>query len=140
MEYVQKDVSKTVRILFPIIVTVIAGLVSPNSVALVGFLMFGNLIRECGVLDSLSETAQKVLANLVTSLLGLTIAARMNYEAFLTWQTIMILLLGLIAFIFDYDRRRFVCKINQSLLQEKNQSDDWCCRHLCFPDVIQSHS
>ena len=101
MEYVQKDVSKTVRILFPIIVTVIAGLVSPNSVALVGFLMFGNLIRECGVLDSLSETAQKVLANLVTILLGLTIAARMNYEAFLTWQTIMILLLGLIAFIFD---------------------------------------
>lgn len=101
MNYIQKDVSKTTRILFPIIVTIIAGIVAPKSVALVGFLMFGNLIRECGVLGSLSETAQKVLANLITLLLGITIAARMNYQAFLTWQTLMILLLGLFAFVFD---------------------------------------
>lgn len=101
MDYVQKDVSKTTRILFPIAITVIAGLVAPDSVALVGFLMFGNLIRECGVLNSLSETAQKVLANLITIFLGITIALRMQYTEFLTAQTLLILGLGLVAFIFD---------------------------------------
>ena len=101
MSYEQSDVSKTTRILFPIIVTVIAGLVAPSSVALVGFLMFGNLIRECGVLDSLGETAQKVLANLVTIFLGITIATRMNGVDFLKWQTLLILGLGLVAFVFD---------------------------------------
>ena len=101
MPYEQKDVSKTTRILFPILITVITGLVSPRSVALIGFLMFGNLIRECGVLDNLSETAQKVLANLVTLFLGITIAARMQADAFLNPQTLMILGLGLVAFVFD---------------------------------------
>ena len=94
-------VTKATRILFPIVVTIVAGVVSPRSVALIGFLMFGNLIRECGVLNSLSETAQKALANLITLLLGLTVAARMQAEAFLNPQTLMILGLGLIAFIFD---------------------------------------
>ncbi|MBQ5884605.1 MAG: sodium ion-translocating decarboxylase subunit beta, partial [Clostridia bacterium] len=89
------------RILFPIIITVIAGLVAPDSVALVGFLMFGNLIRECGVLNSLSETAQKVLANLVTILLGITVATNMNAEKFLRKETFIILGLGLVAFVFD---------------------------------------
>lgn len=101
MDYVQKDVSKTTRILFPIVITVIAGLVAPASVALVGFLMFGNLIRECGVLNSLSETAQKVLANLITIFLGITIALRMNAAEFLAPETLLILGLGLVAFIFD---------------------------------------
>ncbi len=101
MNYEQKDVSKLTRILFPIIVTVVAGLVAPSSVALVGFLMFGNLIRECGVLDSLGETASKTLANLVTIFLGITIATRMKGEDFLQWQTLLIMGLGLIAFIFD---------------------------------------
>ena len=101
MQYVQKEVSKTTRILFPIIITVIAGLVAPSSVALVGFLMFGNLIRECGVLNSLSETAQKVLANLITIFLGITIALRMQAAEFLAVDTLLILGLGLIAFIFD---------------------------------------
>ncbi|MDO4566481.1 MAG: sodium ion-translocating decarboxylase subunit beta [Oscillospiraceae bacterium] len=101
MDYKEVGVSKLTRILFPITVTVIAGIFSPRSVALVGFLMFGNLVRECGVLKSLSETAQNVLANLVTLLLGLTVAARMTAEAFLNWRTLMILGLGLIAFIFD---------------------------------------
>ncbi len=71
------------------------------SAPLIGFLMFGNLIRECGVLDSLSETAQKVLANLVTLLLGLTIATKMQAEYFLTVETLLIIALGLFAFIFD---------------------------------------
>ena len=101
MEYNPQSVSKTTRILFPILVTVIAGLAAPASVSLVGFLMFGNLLRECGVLDGLSETAQKVLANLVTLLLGLTVAFSMKAEAFLELQTLMILGLGLVAFMFD---------------------------------------
>lgn len=101
MEYTQKNVSKTTRILFPIIITVVTGMVAPDSVALVGFLMFGNLIRECGVLNSLSETAQKVLANLITIFLGITIALRMQADEFLVPQTMLILALGLVAFIFD---------------------------------------
>ena len=94
-------VSKRTRILFPIIITMITGIVSPKSVALIGFLMFGNLIRECGVLDSLSETAQKVLANLVTLFLGITIATKMQADQFLTVNTLLIIGLGLFAFIFD---------------------------------------
>ena len=101
MPYEQHEVSKTTRILFPIIITVVAGIVAPASVALVGFLMFGNLIRECGVLNSLSETAQKVLANLITIFLGITIASKMRAEDFLTPNTLLILGLGLVAFIMD---------------------------------------
>ena len=101
MPYANASVSKATRILFPIVVTIIAGVVAPRSVALIGFLMFGNLIRECGVLGSLSETAQKVLANLITLLLGLTVAARIQADAFLNVQTLMILGLGLFAFVFD---------------------------------------
>ncbi|MBR3768868.1 MAG: sodium ion-translocating decarboxylase subunit beta [Clostridia bacterium] len=101
MPYQPKSVSKLTRILFPIIITVIAGLVAPSSLALIGFLMFGNLIRECGVLDSLSETAQKVLANLITIFLGVTIASQMQAEQFLKKETLLILGLGLVAFIFD---------------------------------------
>ncbi len=101
MEYKPGQVSQTTKILFPIIITIIAGLVAPASVALVGFLMFGNLIRECGVLNSLSETAQKVLANLITIFLGITIALRMQAAEFLSPQTLLILGLGLVAFIFD---------------------------------------
>ena len=101
MPYAPGGVSKTTKILFPIIITAVVGLVSPRSLALIGFLMFGNLIRECGVLDNLSETAQKVLANLITLLLGLTISTKMQAQLFLTKETLMILLLGLVAFIFD---------------------------------------
>ncbi len=101
MPYEQKSVSKTTRILFPIVITVVAGLVSPQSVALIGFLMFGNLIRECGVLGSLSETAQNALANLITIFLGITIASQMQAENFLSVDTLLIMGLGLIAFIFD---------------------------------------
>ncbi len=96
-----KPVSKTTKILFPVVVTMLVGLVAPDAVALIGFLMFGNLIRECGVLNSLSETAQKVLANLVTIFLGLTIASRMTAADFLRGETLLIMGLGLVAFIFD---------------------------------------
>ncbi len=101
MEYKPMEVSKLTRILFPIVITIITGLVAPMSVALIGFLMFGNLIRECGVLDNLSETAQKVLANVITLFLGITIAFKMQADAFLTPSTLLIMGLGLVAFIFD---------------------------------------
>jgi sodium ion-translocating decarboxylase beta subunit len=101
MEYNPKGVSRTTRILFPIIVTIVAGLVAPASIALVGFLMFGNLIRECGKLDTLSKTAQNVLANLVTLFLGITISFKMQAAEFLTIETLLIMLLGLFAFVFD---------------------------------------
>ena len=101
MPYKPQNVSKLTRIMFPIMITVIAGLFVPDSLALVGFLMFGNLIRECGVLDALSETAQKVLANLITIFLGLTIASQMQAQDFLKTDTLLILGLGLIAFIID---------------------------------------
>ncbi len=101
MPYSPASVSKTTRILFPIIVTIIAGLVAPDSVALVGFLMFGNLIRESGCLDNLSQTAQGPLANLITIFLGITISFQMQAEKFLSVGTLMIMALGLVAFTFD---------------------------------------
>lgn len=101
MEYHPGQVSKSVRIAFPIVVTFIVGLIAPSSVALVGFLMFGNLLRECGVLSSLSETAQNVLANLITLFLGITISFSMQADAFVKPDTILIMLIGLVAFVFD---------------------------------------
>lgn len=101
MEYHAGSVSKTAKILFPVCITIVAGLIAPSSATLVGFLMFGNLIRECGVLNTLSDTARGTLTNLITLLLGITAAAQMRAENFLTPQTLLILALGLAAFIFD---------------------------------------
>ena len=101
MPYSAGEVSKTTRILFPIFVTIIAGTVAPKSAELIGFLMFGNLIRECGVLENLSKTAQSELANLVTIVLGLSVSFRMKAELFVTWETLLILGLGLFGFVFD---------------------------------------
>lgn len=101
MPYRPDSVSKTTKILFPVIVTMIAGLVAPDSVALVGLLMFGNLIRECGRLESLSKAAQGPLANLITIFLGITIAFQMRAEVFVRWNTLAVMALGLVAFVFD---------------------------------------
>jgi len=101
MPYNPKAVSKTTKILFPIIVTLVAGMIAPDSVSLVGFLMFGNLIRECGKLENLSQTAQGPLANLITIFLGITIAFQMQADQFLTWGTLIVMALGLFAFVFD---------------------------------------
>lgn len=101
MPYEEHSVSKKVKILFPIVVTVIAGLIAPVSVALVGFLMFGNLLRECGVTDRLSKSAQNELANLVTILLGITIGSTMSADKFLNLDTLKIIAMGLVAFVFD---------------------------------------
>lgn len=101
MPYHPETVSKTTKILFPIIVTMIAGLIAPDSIALVGFLMFGNLLRECGRLESLSKTAQGPLANLITIFLGITIAFQMRADVFVKWDTLLIMALGFVAFVFD---------------------------------------
>lgn len=101
MPFNTNHVSKKAKIIFPIVVTAVAGIISPKSVVLIGFLMFGNLVKECGVLDSLSHTASDVLSNLVTLLLGMTVASQMKADVFLSVETLMIICLGLVAFIFD---------------------------------------
>lgn len=119
MKYNPKSVTRMTRLLFPIVVTLIAGLVAPASISLVGFLMFGNLIRECGVLRSLSETAQKDLVNLITLLLGLTISASMKAEYFVTLDTLLIMVLGLLAFVFDTIAGALFAKFLNLFLKEK---------------------
>jgi len=114
-----KSVSKTALILFPIVVTVVAGLVAPTSVALIGFLMFGNLVRECGVLNKLSLAAQNELASIVTLLLGITIAATMTADKFLQPSTLIIISLGLVAFIFDTAGGVLFAKLMNLFLKEK---------------------
>jgi oxaloacetate decarboxylase beta subunit len=101
MEYKGKKIPKAALIVFPVAITIVAGLLVPESASLVGSLMFGNLIRECGVLERLSKSAQNELTNLVTLLLGITIGATMHAEQFLRVQTLLIMALGLVAFIFD---------------------------------------
>lgn len=101
MAYSAANVSKRTRILFPIVVTFVVGLIAPSALGLVGFLMFGNLIRECGVLGTMNETAQNTLTNLITLLLGITIACSMKAEDFVTLETLMIMAIGLTAFVFD---------------------------------------
>ena len=119
MEAREVKVPKIVKILFPIVVTVVAGIIAPISVALVGALMFGNLIRECGVLDRLSKSAQNELANLVTLMLGISIGSTMVAEKFLNPATILILILGLVAFIFDTAGGVIFAKILNLFLKHK---------------------
>jgi oxaloacetate decarboxylase beta subunit len=101
MEYVQRPVSRGKLIIFPIMVTFVAGLIAPASVALIGFLMFGNLLRVSTVTERLSRAAQNELANIVTILLGFSISATMTGEKFVNIQTLMIIGMGLFAFVFD---------------------------------------
>jgi oxaloacetate decarboxylase beta subunit len=112
-------IPKSLRICFPLIVTFVAGVVAPISVPLIGSLMFGNLIRECGVLERLSTAAQNELANIVTLLLGITIGSSMTASRFLTPQTLMILLMGLVAFIFDTAGGVLFAKFLNLFLKEK---------------------
>jgi oxaloacetate decarboxylase beta subunit len=119
MPYQQKKISREVLILFPIFITIIAGIIAPISVPLVGLLMFGNLIRESQVLERLSSSAQNELANLVTLLLGITIGATMKFDAFLTIQTLIIILMGLLAFVFDTAGGVLFAKIVNLFTKEK---------------------
>ena len=119
MDYSPGAVSRRMRIAFPIVVTLIVGLVAPQSVALVGFLMFGNLIRECGVLGTMSNTAQNVLTNLITLLLGITISFSMQAERFVTVQTLMIMAIGLFAFVMDTIGGILLAKVINLFLKKK---------------------
>ena len=119
MNYQASSVSKRVRIAFPIVVTFIVGLIAPTSVSLVGFLMFGNLIRECGALGTMSETAQNTLANLITLFLGITISFSMQAESFVRTDTLLIMAIGLFAFIFDTIGGVLFAKFLNLFLKEK---------------------
>lgn len=119
MKYEPSAVNKKTRIVFPIAVTFVVGLVAPSSVALVGFLMFGNLIRECGVLNTMSETAQNQLSNLITLLLGITISYSMQAERFVTVETLMIMLIGIFAFLVDTIAGVLLAKFMNLFTKEK---------------------
>ena len=119
MKYEPSAVNKKTRIVFPIAVTFVVGLVAPSSVALVGFLMFGNLIRECGVLNTMSETAQNQLSNLITLLLGITISYSMQAERFVTVETLMIMLIGIFAFLIDTIAGVLLAKFMNLFTKEK---------------------
>ena len=118
MKYNPSAVSKNTRIFFPIIATIVCGIIAPESAALVGMLMFGNLLRECGVLDSLSNAAQNMLSPLITLLLGLAIAPQMSGDKLLQFETIMIMGFGLVAFIFDTACGVFFVKIINIFLKK----------------------
>ena len=133
MDHTGKPVSKMTKILFPIVVSVVAGVIAPESAALVGFLMFGNLIRECGVLNSLSETAQKVLANLITLVLGLSVSTSMIADKFLKPETLLILGLGLVAFIFDTAGGVMLAKLLNLFLPKKINPMIGACGISAFP-------
>ena len=101
MPYVTRPISRTVRILFPIVTTVVAGLLAPKATPLIGMLMFGNLMRESGVVERLTKASQNEIANAVTIFLGIAIGATMTGETFLRWQTLLIISMGLVAFALD---------------------------------------
>ena len=96
-----QPVSKWLKIVFPIVVTLVCGLIAPLSAPLIGMLMLGNLLREAGVVPRLSNTAQNELINIVTLFLGLTIGSTMTAGKFLQWETLGILGMGLVAFALD---------------------------------------
>ena len=97
----EEPVSDTTKFLFPIMIVIVAGVISPLSVALIGALMFGNVLKESGVVDNLSNCAQNELSNLVTLVLGITIGGTMTAERFLNFQVLLIMCLGAVAFVFD---------------------------------------
>lgn len=119
MDSTQTEVPRLTRILFPIVVTIIAGLIAPASLALVGFLMFGNLLRECLVLDTMNKTAQTTLSNLITLLLGITVSFQMKAENFVKVETLMIMAFGLFAFVFDTVAGVLCCKFMNLFSKKK---------------------
>ncbi len=121
MTYTAGSISQTTKICFPIAVTIICSLMAPDSAALVGMLMFGNLLRECGVLDSLSNAAQNILSPLISLILGLAIAPMLNANDLLTVGTLMIIVFGLLAFIFDTACGVFFIKIANLFMKKENK-------------------
>ncbi|QUL99063.1 MAG: sodium ion-translocating decarboxylase subunit beta [Candidatus Fermentithermobacillus carboniphilus] len=128
-----RKVSKTVRILFPIVITLAAGLVAPVSLALVGSLMFGNLLRESGVVERLSKAAQNELTNLVSLLLGITIGSTMVASEFLKPTTLLIIGMGLLAFVFDTAGGVIFAKVLNLFLKKKINPMIGACGISAFP-------
>ncbi|MBR3304345.1 MAG: sodium ion-translocating decarboxylase subunit beta [Christensenellaceae bacterium] len=121
MSYVQREVPQVIKIIFPVVVTIVAGIVAPKSISLVGFLMYGNLLRECGVLRSISETAQTALSHIVTIFLGITVAFQMRAESFVRWDTLLVLALGLLGFVFDTIGGVLFAKFLNLFLKKENR-------------------
>jgi sodium ion-translocating decarboxylase beta subunit len=117
--YTSRPVSKTTRILFPIVTTLVASLLVPRSAPLVSMLMLGNLMRESGVVERLSKAAQNEITNIATLMLGLTIGSTMNAASFLNWQTVGIFLIGLAAFVLDTAGGLLLAKLLNLFLEEK---------------------
>lgn len=101
MGTVKKTVSKTTKLLFPLVVTIIGGLIAPKGLILLGTVMLGNFMRECGVVSRLTRASENEIANIVTLLLGIAIGATMNGRVFITSQTLMVLALGFVAICLD---------------------------------------
>lgn len=129
----EKPVSQTVLFLFPLLVTVIAGIIAPISVPLIGALMFGNLLKVSGVCDSLAKTAQNELTNLVTLLLGITVGATMTAESMLNPQVLKILVLGAVAFVFDTVGGLLFAKFVNLFLKKKINPMIGACGISAFP-------
>jgi carboxybiotin decarboxylase len=110
-----RPVSKTEKIVFPIVVTIFVSLLVPSAAPLIGMLMFGNLLRECGVVERLSKTAQNELMNIVTIFLGVSVGATATADIFLTWQTIGILIMGVCAFAFGTVGGLLIAKLMNKL-------------------------
>ena len=119
MPYTEKPVSKTVKILFPILVTIIISLISPKASPLIATLMFGNLMRESGVVERLSKSAQNEIANVTTIFLGLTVGSTMSGDSFIQSETLLILGMGLLAFVLDTMGGVFVGKLMYILSGKK---------------------
>ena len=126
-------VSQTTKFLFPIMITLIAGMVAPISVALIGSLMFGNLVKESGVTENLSACAENELANLVTLLLGITIGGTMEAERFLNIQVLLIMALGAVAFVFDTAGGVFFAKLMNMFSTSKVNPMIGACGISAFP-------
>jgi sodium ion-translocating decarboxylase beta subunit len=133
MEFHEIEVPRALMISFPIVVTFVAGFVAPISVPLVGTLMFGNLIRESGVLERLSKASQNELANIVTLLLGITIGSTMRAERFLQPATLLIIAMGLVAFVFDTAGGVLFAKLINLFLKRKINPMIGACGISAFP-------
>ena len=129
----EKPVSWTAKFLFPFMVVIFAGILAPISVPLIGALMFGNMLKVSGVVDSLSDTAQNELSNLVTLFLGLIIGATMTAENILTLDVLKILVLGAVAFIFDTAGGVLFAKLANLFLKKKLNPMIGACGISAFP-------
>ena len=116
-----RPVSKKEKIIFPIIITVVVTLLLPSAAPLIGCLMFGNLMKECGVVERLSKTVQNELMNIVVIFLGITVGATATAEAFINWQTLGILVMGILAFACGSAGGVLLAKLMNLFIKDPNK-------------------